>query len=320
MENQIKILNKTLDAHIESLELIRQNKKDFFEVFEFLKNIKGRIVFLGIGKSAIVAQKCNATFNSLNIKSAFLHAAEALHGDFGLLDKGDVIVAFSQSGETIDTCRVAMTARRNGFKIISVTSNPESSLAKNSDYLIMSDIKNEGSIHNLAPMASVSKMIVVGDILANLIAYHREFSMHDFAVSHPGGSLGLKLTPVSKIISDDSSTPLIGNDADLFSILDIINKKKKGIVGIINNDNKLIGAISDGDIRRLLVKHKNSSFNLKAKDIMTFHPKTIIMSDSAFDALNLMQKFKITSLFVVDETNKPIAILHMHDIIDRSLI
>ena len=306
-------IHDTIEAQINALKNLEKfSEQDILAANEIIADCNGRVFFLGIGKSAIVAQKCNATFNSLGIRSSYLHASEAMHGDFGSLDINDVIIAFSYSGETAEVVKVVNHAKNHNIKVVSVTGSDKNSLSKLSDTNIRIKIDDEGSLKNLAPMASVIAMIATGDCLANIIASKRNFSEKNFAKNHPGGSLGLRLTPLSTIIH--SNLPIADKNGDLFQILEIIDKNKLGITGITDSNGQLIGIITDGDIRRAILKYGNN--NLTAQQIMTMSPKTIDISQNAFEALNIMEQYKITALFVTRD-NFPIGIIHIHDILQK---
>ena len=295
---------------------------DFYKAVQVLSKRKGKIIVTGLGKSSFVGMKLSATLVSLGHDSFFLHPVEAMHGDMGVVKRGDVIIVLSFSGNTVETLKIA-TYLKNSFNtpIISITGNSSSSLAKLADISLVIDVKEEGSPHNLAPMASTTATLVIGDLLATALTSPVSFEKHHFAKFHPGGSLGLSLVKVKDIMYQGEDIPLVGEYSSLQKVLNVMSiKKRKGITGVLNKDKKLVGIITDGDLRRFFRDKDNFKKKVQASDMMTIHPKTITKEATLKEALSLIEESKVTSLFVVNEKQQVQGFIHIHTILEDYVI
>ena len=295
--------------------------QDFARAVDCLHSCGGRVVVTGMGKSGIIARKIAATLSSTGTPALYLHPAEALHGDLGMLVKGDVVLALSSSGETEEIVSLLATIRRIGIKLISITgdslysSNPHprrSTLAQAADIALDCSINKEACSLGLAPTASTTAMLALGDALAVALAEKRGFKEEDFANLHPGGKLGKKLARVSQLMHSGDALPRVAPDTGMPDVIYEMSRKGLGITTVVDG-NKLAGIISDGDLRRLL-EHKKDVLHLTAADCMTTNPKTIRGDEFATTALNLMEQKKITSLVVTDEAGHVEGIIHLHDL------
>lgn len=311
------MLAKALETQKRALAGLNKAIPAIERASELLSKRKGRIVVIGVGKSAFVGMKCAATMVSLGEDAVFLHPVDALHGDMGAVRKGDVVIALSASGESAEVVKLA-TYLKTHFKpmIVSITAGSSSSLARLSDIVVTIDVKEEGSPLNLAPMASTTATLVACDLIACALVERRgSFKAKDFARLHPGGSLGLKLTKVSDAMSKGKHVPLIDSAATFKAALARMNKGGKGVVGVIEKT-KLVGVITDGDIRRFFSGGGEMRGAL-VRDVMTKNPKTLPASSNLNDALAYMEERKITSLFVTDKRGRVGGFIHMHDIVGR---
>ncbi|TDD95276.1 KpsF/GutQ family sugar-phosphate isomerase [Flavobacterium cellulosilyticum] len=290
---------------------------NFSEAVQILFNAKGRIIVTGIGKSAIIAQKIVATFNSTGTPSLFLHASEAIHGDLGMVQADDVVICISKSGNSPEIKILIPFLKRFGNKLIAITGNTTSFLAKESHYTLNTFVEAEACILNLAPTNSTTAQLVMGDALAVCLMSLRDFKNEDFAKYHPGGSLGKKLLLRVKDMIGNSLKPMVTPETSIKKVIFEISEKRLGVTAVVEND-VVIGIITDGDIRRML--NENDTFiHLTAKDIMTKKPKIIQPSCMVVDAFNILEDFSITQLVVVDE-GKYIGVLHLHDILKEGII
>lgn len=278
---------------------------------------KGRLVVTGIGKSAIIAQKMVASFNSTGTPSLFLHAAEAIHGDLGMLQKEDVVICISKSGNSPEIKVLVPLLKRFDNLLIAITGNMSSFLAQGSDLVLNTTVDSESCPNNLAPTNSTTAQLVMGDALAVCLMEMRGFKAEDFAVYHPGGALGKKLLLRVKDMLENSMKPIVAPDASIKKVIFEISEKRLGVTAVVD-DNKVIGIITDGDIRRML-NERDSFADLTAKDIMTKNPKTTHSEAMVIDAFHLMENFKITQLIVVDDSEFK-GVLHLHDILKEGII
>src|SRR5215510_7132378 len=294
--------------------------KDFERAVECLHSCGGRVVVTGMGKSGIIARKIAATLNSTGTPALYLHPAEALHGDLGMLVKGDVVLALSSSGETEEILSLLATISRFDIKLISITgdslyganSQPRrSTLAQAAGIALDCSVDKEACSLGLAPTASTTAMLALGDALAVSLADKRGFKEEDFANLHPGGKLGKKLSRVSQLMHTGDSVPCVGPQTKMPDVIYEMSRKGLGIT-TVTEKKKLVGVISDGDLRRLL-EHKKDVLHLTAGDCMTANPKTIHPEEFAATALNIMEQRKITSLIVVNGTGEMEGIIHLHD-------
>ena len=289
----------------------------FANAVQIIKNCKGRLIVTGIGKSAIIAQKIVATMNSTGTPSMFLHASEAIHGDLGMVQPGDVIICISKSGNSPEIKVLVPIINRFGNPLIAMTGNITSFLAKGSDCVLNTTVKSECDPINLAPTNSTTAQLVMGDALAVCLMEMREFTASDFAKYHPGGALGKKLLLRVGDMLDTSHKPEVAPDANIKQAIFEISEKRLGVTAVVEH-NKIIGIITDGDIRRML-QDRDTFANLSARDIMTKNPKIIKSTDMVVDALNILEDFSITQLIVADDGVYK-GVLHVHDILKEGIV
>lgn len=286
-------------------------------------DIQGKVVVTGLGKSGHIARKIAATLASTGTPSFFLHPSEALHGDLGMISSGDALLAIAFGGETSEVVEVARFAKRVGCVVTSITGKVDSSLAKLSNFVLDGSVSREVCPLNLAPTASTAVALSLGDALAVLLMAMRGFSKVDFAGFHPGGSLGRKLSTVSELMRDlGDGLPFVPASAGFHDVLAAVTKKNFGIVPVVDEAGRLSGAISDGDIRRALLKEGAAALQKTAKDIMTVGPRTVFGDELALEAFRTMEKHQITSLFVLsrDASNKLLGLVRMHDLLTSKIV
>ncbi|GAB3711650.1 KpsF/GutQ family sugar-phosphate isomerase [Flavobacterium koreense] len=317
-ENIIESAKKTLLSESQSIaKLTDFIDNSFVEAVEIIYNTKGRLIVTGIGKSAIIAQKIVATMNSTGTPSMFLHASEAIHGDLGMVQDGDVVICISKSGNSPEIKVLVPLLKRFGNKLIGITGNITSFLGKESDITLNTYVESEACPNNLAPTNSTTAQLVMGDAMAVALMEMRNFKAEDFAKYHPGGALGKKLLMRVQDMLDTSRKPFVSPDSSIKNVIVEISEKRLGVAAVIEND-KVVGIITDGDIRRMLNKTETIT-GLTAKDIMTVNPKTIKTSDMVVDALNILEDFSITQLVVVDN-NEYKGVIHLHDILKEGIV
>ena len=290
---------------------------DFEEAVKFILNSKGRIIVTGIGKSANIATKIVATFNSTGTPSIFMHAADAIHGDLGNVQKDDVVICISKSGNTPEIKVLIPLIKNYGNKIVAITGNIESYLGEHADFTLNAYVEKEACPNNLAPTTSTTAQLVLGDALAVCLLNSRGFSSKDFAKYHPGGALGKRLyLRVSDLIINNL-VPKVTTTDSIAKVIVEISEKRLGVTAVMDT-NKLVGIITDGDIRRMLANTTNIS-EYKAKDIMGRNPKTIDSEAMAIEAINTMENNSITQILVTDHTKNYIGVLHLHDLIKEGI-
>jgi len=317
-ENIIESAKKTLLSESQSIaKLTDFIDNSFVEAVEIIYNTRGRLIVTGIGKSAIIAQKIVATMNSTGTPSMFLHASEAIHGDLGMVQDGDVVICISKSGNSPEIKVLVPLLKRFGNKLIGITGNITSFLGKESDITLNTYVESEACPNNLAPTNSTTAQLVMGDAMAVALMEMRNFKAEDFAKYHPGGALGKKLLLRVQDMLDTSRKPFVNPDSSIKNVIVEISEKRLGVAAVIEND-KVVGIITDGDIRRMLNKTETIT-GLTAKDIMTVNPKTIKTSDMVADALNILEDFSITQLVVVDN-NEYKGVIHLHDILKEGIV
>ncbi|MGB5386375.1 MAG: KpsF/GutQ family sugar-phosphate isomerase [Eudoraea sp.] len=277
----------------------------------------GRVVITGIGKSAIIASKIVATLNSTGTPAIFMHAADAIHGDLGTIQKNDVVICISKSGNTPEIKMLVPLIKLGNNKLIGMCGNLDSFLAENADFVLNTFVQKEACPNNLAPTTSTTAQLVIGDALAICLLELRGFSSQDFAKYHPGGTLGKKLyLRVSDIVGNNLK-PQVGVDADVKQVIIEISEKMLGVTAVMNND-KIVGIVTDGDIRRMLNKYENIN-GLKAKDIMTTNPKTIGTDVLAIKALKEMRSNSLSQLLAIDG-DKYVGVVHLHNLINEGIL
>jgi arabinose-5-phosphate isomerase len=310
---------RTIEMEATAIQQLALQLDDNFEkAIDCLASCKGRIVVSGIGKSAIIAQKIVATLNSTGSPSVFLHAADAIHGDLGMVQQEDVVIIISKSGESPEIKVLVPLIRNFGNCLISITGQTESFLAKKSDFVLNTTVDQEACPNNLAPTTSTTAQLVMGDTIAVCLMEKRGFQVEDFAKFHPGGTLGKKLYLRVGDLYADHQKPEVRTEATVKEVIMEMTKKRLGVTGVTGADGKLVGIITDGDLRRMLEKSDDIR-QITARDIMTQNPKTIGPSEMAINALDLMRKNSITQL-VVAENETYLGILHLHDIVKEGLI
>ncbi|PAM94408.1 D-arabinose 5-phosphate isomerase [Flavobacterium sp. IR1] len=291
--------------------------ENFYDAVQRIYETKGRLIVTGIGKSAIIAQKMVATFNSTGTPSMFLHASEAIHGDLGMIQNDDIIICISKSGNSPEIKVLVPLLKRFGNILIGMTGNITSFLAKGSDYVLNTTVDTEACPINLAPTNSTTAQLVMGDALAVCLMEMRDFKPEDFAIYHPGGALGKKLLLRVQDMIENSLKPTVSPDTSVKKVIFEISEKRLGVTAVVEND-KIIGIITDGDIRRML-NDRDSIADLTAKDIMTKNPKLVSSDTMAVDALNILEDFSITQLIVSDNGTYK-GVLHLHDILKEGIV
>ena len=290
---------------------------DFTQAVDYILHSKGRVVITGIGKSAIIANKIVATMNSTGTPAIFMHAADAIHGDLGIIQQEDVVICISKSGNTPEIKVLVPLLKRGNNKLIAITSNKGSVLAQQADWVLYAHVEKEACPNNLAPTTSTTAQLVLGDALAVCLLEMKHFGSSDFAKYHPGGALGKRLyLKVSDIVVHNQK-PEVSPDTDIKKVIVEISAKMLGVAAVIDQGN-IVGVVTDGDIRRMLSK-TDTIKGLTAKDIMSVRPKTLDFDSLAIDALNLMEKNKITQLLVTQD-GKYAGIIHLHNLIQEGLL
>jgi len=303
------------------LGVIERLDDRFVRAVDLLRRCRGKVVVTGLGKSGLICRKIAATLASTGTPSFFLHAGDGVHGDLGMVMKGDVILAVSNSGETEEILKLIPHFKLNGLKMIAMTGNPDSLLAKAADVVLAVGVKEEACSLGLAPTASTTAALAMGDALAVVLLEANGFKEEDFASRHPGGILGRKLLlRVEDIMHRGDQVPLVQEDTQMKDALFEITSKRLGVTGVVDREGRLVGVITDGDLRRSLEREGNI-FQRKAKDLMTRNPKTIPGDCLAAEAVTVMERYPITSLFVLDNKHqKPQGVIHLHDLIQAGII
>lgn len=292
--------------------------EDFEKAVQVIASCTGRVVVSGIGKSAIIAQKIVATFNSTGTPSLFMHAADAIHGDLGMVQQDDVVMVISKSGESPEIKVLVPLIKNFGNTLISIAGNKNSYLAKNANINLDTTVDQEACPNNLAPTTSTTAQLVMGDALAVCLMEMRGFQADDFAKFHPGGMLGKKLYLRVSDLAESNEKPRVLSTQSLKEVIVEMTAKRLGITGVVDEENNLLGIITDGDLRRML--EKNVAIDaVKAGDIMTKHPKAIGPDELAIEALDMLRKNEISQLAVVQD-KKYLGIIHLHDLIREGLI
>lgn len=293
---------------------------DFEAVVKLIYESKGRVIVTGIGKSAIIATKMVATMNSTGTPAVFMHAADAIHGDLGMIREEDVVICVSKSGNTPEIKVLIPLIRNNGNKnIVAMVSNTDSFLAKNALYILKAKVEKEACPLNLAPTNSTTAQLVLGDALAMCLIECRSFSSRDFAKYHPGGTLGKRLYTRVADVYDSDNRPHIKMDAGIRPVILAMSKGRLGAVAIVDDEGHLLGIITDGDLRRMMEKYEDVD-GLTAEDIMSKSPKTISEEELAYNAYRMMEKNSITQLVVIDRENHYKGMVHIHDILREGVV
>ncbi len=320
MTNSIKsIAEKTLEIELAAIKgLSNFIDTQFEEAVKAIHSTKGRFIVSGIGKSAIIAQKIVATCNSTGTPSIFLHAAEAIHGDSGMITSSDIVLIISKSGESPEIKNLVQLVKQFGNTLIAMTGNLESYLAKESNWILNTTVEKEACSNNLAPTSSTTAQIVMGDLVAMCLMEMNQFKAIDFAKFHPGGNLGKRLTLTVGQIANANNQPMVTPTTSLKEVILTISKNRLGATAVVNSNKELAGIVTDGDIRRMLETHTNIQ-NLTAADIYHASPVTISPDALAVEALAIMEQKDISQLIVADKLQY-VGMIHMHDLIKEGIL
>jgi arabinose-5-phosphate isomerase len=314
----ISLAAKTLETEGNAIiELVKFLDESFSEAVRLIHSSRGRVIITGIGKSAIIGQKIVATMNSTGTPAIYMHAADAIHGDLGIIQQDDIVICISKSGNTPEIKVLVPLLKRGANKLIAIVGNTESYLAQQADFILNTSINKEACPNNLAPTSSTAAQLAMGDALAVCLLDNKGFSSEDFAKYHPGGSLGKKLYLKAGELAASNIKPLVAPEARIKDVIMEISKGRLGACAVIESG-KLKGVITDGDLRRML-ESKDKLEDLKASDIMNVSPKSIESSALAVDALKLMQDHNISQL-IVTETGGFIGFIHIHDLMREGIL
>lgn len=322
LDRNTEILDYASQVLLEEAEAVNKIRSflndDFVQSVQTILRSKGRLIITGIGKSAIIGQKIVATLNSTGTPAIFMHAADAIHGDLGIIQPDDVVLCISKSGNTPEISQLIPFLKKNGNVLIAMVGNIDSFLAREASYVLNCTVDREASPNNLAPTSSSTAQLALGDALASTLIKLRGFTSEDFAKLHPGGILGKRLILKVSDLYKYNDVPKVAPDAPMQQVILEISGKCLGVTAVVEGD-KVIGAITDGDLRRMLQKNPDY-VNLKAEDVMTRAPKTIHEHTLAVDALEVMKEKNITNIFVVDDNDCYRGVIHIHDIIKEGLM
>lgn len=313
-----KIGITTINTEIEAVKnLVDSINDDFAETVKEIIGLEGRVVITGIGKSAVIASKIVSTFNSTGTPSIFMHAADAIHGEIGIMKKEDLVICLSKSGETPEIKVLVPLLKQRGSKLVAIVGNGDSYLAHKADFVLDTTVPKEACPNNLAPTSSTTAQLIMGDALAVALLECRGFSSGDFAKLHPGGALGKKLYLRVVDLYVQNQTPVVGPGDSVRKVIIEISEKRLGATAVLE-DNRLLGIITDGDLRRMLEKYDKIE-NIRAKDIMTVNPKTIDEDRLVVNALDLMRSNNITQLPVMKK-GEYAGVIHLHDILREGIL
>lgn len=311
-----ELAKEVLDIEAKSILRLKNNiGEEFDKAIDILYNCKGRVIVTGMGKSGLIGKKIAATMSSTGTPTYFLHPAESTHGDSGVITRNDVIIAISNSGETQELLNLLPLIKRFGCEMIGMTGNLNSTLSKTSEVVLDISVEREACPLGKAPTASTTATLAMGDALAVCLMEKKCFTKEDFLLFHPSGKLGKGLTyKVRDLMITGDKMPLVSESESFKDVINTISEYKLGMAMVLNDDKTLAGVLTDGDIRRTVIKYPDTS-NIKVKDVMTVNPKRITSDAYAASALNLMEKYSITALAVVDEGNVPVGVIHVHDLL-----
>ena len=301
------------------LGIVSQIGSSFGEALDVLQAGTGRVIVTGMGKSGIIARKIAATMSSTGTSASFLHPAEALHGDLGIVQSADVIIALSSSGETEELVRLLEAIRRIGARLIAITGNPKSTLGQASDVTLGCRVAEEACPMNLAPTASTTAMLALGDALAMALSVRKGFRAEDFAELHPAGGLGRRLMRVEALMQSGDDIPRVKPDTRMPDVIHEMTSKRLGMTCVVDGNGALAGIVTDGDLRRYMTTRQNL-LEAKAGDVMTKDPVTIARTALAAEAIRIMESRKITSLVVTDTAGSIAGVVHLHDLWRTSMI
>jgi len=323
-KNNKNILNLAKEVFIieaaSITNLISRLDDSFKEAINLLYSCKGRVIITGMGKSGHIGKKIAATFSSTGTPSFFLHPAESTHGDSGVITKEDLVLAISNSGETSELLQLLPLVKRFGIKMIAMTGNPHSTLSQKSDITLDISVEKEACPLNLAPTASTTATLAMGDALAVCLLEKRGFTEKDFLLFHPSGSLGKGVFwKVEELMAKEENLPIVNTENRFQDAIQEISNKKLGLTVVVDEKNTLVGLLTDGDIRRALQKYSDIS-NLKVKDVMTVGARTIAKEALAAQALQIMEKYSITSLVILNQNETPEGLLHIHHLLKAGVV
>jgi arabinose-5-phosphate isomerase len=303
------------------LEVMERLGSDFDHFVRKINACSGRVIVTGIGKSGLISKKIAATLSSIGIPAVYLHPADSLHGDLGMVQKGDIFFIISYSGETEEVIRMLPWIKRMGIATLVVTGNPESTIAGFADYVLNVRVE-EACPYNMVPTSSTTTTLALGDAIAVALMKERNFREEDFALLHPGGSLGRKLLlKVEDLMHTGEAMPKVAEDALMKDVILEVTSKRLGVAGVFSREQELVGTITDGDLRRALERYDNM-LQRQARDVMTRNPKGIEKDALAAHALQKMEEFSITSLFVFDQATgrRPVGLIHIHDLLKAKIV
>jgi arabinose-5-phosphate isomerase len=316
----LEVARRVLKIEAEAVAALAERVGDaFHRAVEICTSCRGRIVATGIGKSGLIARKIASTLSSTGTPALFLHAAEGLHGDIGVMTRGDCLLAVSNSGTTSEVLTLLAPARRLSLPVIAFTGAPESALGRSADVVLDVSVAEEACPLGLAPTASTTAALALGDALAIALLERRGFRAEDYGHLHPGGSLGRRLRRVDELMHGGAALPLVGAATPVREALAEISAKSFGVTGVTDTGGVLVGVVTDGDVRRAIQSHGDLR-ELRAEDVMSRRPKTIAPGAVAESALALMEEHAITSLFIVDEAGRPSGVLHLHDLLRAGVV
>ncbi len=311
----LETAKRVLRIEAEAIQsVLRRLDARFEQAVEVLFQCKGRVVVTGMGKSGLIGRKIAATFASTGTPSLFLHPAEALHGDLGMLVREDVLLAISYGGETEEIIALLETIKRLNVRLVTLTGNPRSTLAAASDVVLDISVEEEACSMNLAPTASTTASLAMGDALAIALLERRGFGPGDFAALHPGGRLGKRLMRVENLMHTGNDVPRVATATKMPDVIYEMSRKGLGMTTVVEDSDRLLGILTDGDLRRVMQQRKGETFELTAADCMTRNPVTIAPHELASMALDLMERRKITSVVVVDAERRVCGVVHLHDL------
>ncbi len=321
----ITLAREVIRKEKEGLEkLIEAVDEEFARAVELILSRKGRVIVTGIGKSGIVGKKIAATMTSLGTPAIFLHPTESLHGDLGIVSRDDVILAISKSGNSDEFVTLLPLFKRWDIPIIAITANRDSELSRQADVIIALPGVKEACPYDIAPTVSTTLTMAIGDALAIVLAYEKNFRLEDFAELHPGGAIGKRIwvKVEDMMLTGEKYVPVVREDASMEEVI-LEMTSKRGITSVVDREGRVVGVFTDGDLRRLLEReltNKQDIFRLKARDVMTRNPKVIKKDELATRAAHLMEQHGITALIVVDDHNHPIGIIHLHDLMRARVV
>jgi len=318
----VELAKRVLKIEAEAIQRLVDRIDEHFErAVELIYRCKGKVVVMGVGKSGIIARKISATLASTGTPAFFIHPVEGMHGDLGMLSREDIVIILSNSGETEEISRILPLLQRFGSRLIAITGNNTSVLARAGDVVLDVSVKEEACPFGVVPTASTTAAMALGDALAIALLERRGFREEDFATLHPGGSLGKRWLKVGELMHTGEAFPMVGEDTPMRDAIFEITSKRLGVTGVVDSDGSLVGVITDGDLRRALEKY-GDLLNRKASEVMTRNPKRIEKDSLAAKAIQKMEEYSITSLFVFESGEKktPVGIIHLHDLLKAGVV